>query len=169
MNERYDLNGRKVDERASGRRMSSYEMAYRWIPAVVEAVSAAGADDSALENVAAWREYLSSREVDFDWGAMRAESRETADGRRWLLYRFPEPQRMTEPRYGAVCRDARRRLRYYTLEMSDEGAWMIGCMHRNEHRSLRLVQGAPTAERFIEEAAALLPGAKSRRACRCGR
>lgn len=76
------------------------------------------------------------------------------------LYIFPKPRQVPEAAFGAVLINTTNNdAKYYTLEYSFDGAWVLGSMDQNTHRNYGNLE-KPGLRSFIDWVAARAQGTK---------
>lgn len=109
-----------------------YELQYRFIPLLVDAVNNGELDSSLFYKVEDWSIWNG---CDSKTGC-DVEVLDVDNDYKLMLYTFPEPNEIPEALYGAILlNSAVNKAEYYTLECGWEDAWIIGSMTPKCHRN----------------------------------
>lgn len=130
-----------------------YFLQYRFIPDLVEGVSKGEISPNNILATEGWEEFL-KKHVDDDffleWDELHCEGVRINDTYVMALYLFPKPRRVPEAAFGAVLINTTDNdAKYYTLEYSFNGAWVLGSMNQTTHRNYGNLEN-PSLKSFID-------------------
>lgn len=110
---------------------------YRYIPIIIECISAGKMLIKELLEVEHWRRYITERikkDFDFEWDEFSITELPVYNECRIIIYKFPKPNRMPQAKYGAVIIDYKLNgINYYTLEYSIDNCWILGGQDIERH------------------------------------
>lgn len=128
-----------------------YFFEYRFIPDLVAEVKKEKLPVEVLVSVDGWKPFLAEN-VDgfsFDWDQFRCDYCTVGENDLLVVYKFPNPIQVPEAIYGAVLVNMNTKdARYYTLEYSFDGDWVLGSMDTERHANYGVLEN-PTFENFI--------------------
>lgn len=87
-------------------------------------------------------------ECDFDTSEMNAEIFDTELGK-MIIYTYPAPTRIPLAKYGAVI-ELDGEWKYYTLEKSLEGYWVLGAQSADSHSNFGVVSDCTNPKQFAD-------------------
>lgn len=117
-----------------------YFLQYRFIPDLVAGVSKGEISPNAILATEGWEDFM-KKHVDenffLEWDELLCEGLiKINDTYVMALYIFPEPRQVPEAAFGAVLINTTDNdAKYYTLEYSFDGAWVLGSMDQTTHRN----------------------------------
>ena len=121
-------------------RQDLYGIEYRWLPGLVNAVSAGQTPIEALTDEAWIRDVVQSKcpneELRIEWGNFKIKRVDNYGGYKLIIYEFPEPKFAPEAKYAAVLINTDTlEAYYYTLEKSTEDKWYYCAVTEKEHQN----------------------------------
>lgn len=115
-----------------------YFLQYKFIPDLVTGVSKGEISPNAILATEGWEDFM-KKYVDenffLEWDELHCEGLiKINDTYVMALYIFPEPRQVSEAAFGAVLINTiNNDAKYYTLEYSFDGAWVLGSMDQTTH------------------------------------
>ena len=96
-----------------------------------------------------------------EWDELHCDGIKINDTYVMALYIFPKPRQVPEAAFGAVLINTTNNdAKYYTLEYSFDGAWVLGSMDQTIHRNYGNLEN-PALKSFIDWVIERTQGAKS--------
>ena len=116
-----------------------YFLQYRFIPDPVAGVSKGEISPNAILATEGWEDFM-KKHVDenffLEWDDLHCDGIKINDTYVMALYIFPKPRQVPEAAFGAVLINTTNNdAKYYTLEYSFDGAWVLGSMDQTIHRN----------------------------------
>ena len=114
-----------------------YFLQYRFIPDLVAGVSKGDISPNSILVTDGWEKFI-KKHVDkdffFEWDELHCDGIKINDTYVMALYIFPKPRQVPEAAFGAVLINTTNNdAKYYTLEYSFDGAWVLGSMVQTTH------------------------------------
>ena len=114
-----------------------YFLQYRFIPDLVAGVSKGDISPNSILVTDGWEKFI-KKHVDkdffFEWNELHCDGIKINDTYVMALYIFPKPRQVPEAAFGAVLINTTNNdAKYYTLEYSFDGAWVLGSMVQTTH------------------------------------
>ena len=114
-----------------------YFLQYRFIPDLVAGVSKGDISPNSILVTDGWEKFI-KKHVDkdffFEWDELHCDGIKINDTYVMALYIFPKPRQVPEAAFGAVLINTTNNdAKYYTLEYSFDGAWVLGSMDQTTH------------------------------------
>ena len=140
-----------------------YFLQYRFIPDLVAGVSKGEISPSAILATEGWEDFM-KKHVDenffLEWDELHCDGVKINDTYVMALYLFPKPRQVPEAAFGAVLINTTDNdAKYYTLEYSFDGAWVLGSMDQMTHRNYGKLEN-PGLKSFIDWVIERAQGAK---------
>ena len=140
-----------------------YFLQYKFIPDLVAAVSNGEISPNAILATEGWEEFMKEH-VDenffLEWDELHCDGVKINDTYVVALYLFPKPRQVPEAAFGAVLINTTDNdAKYYTLEYSFDGAWVLGSMDQMTHRNYGKLEN-PDLKSFIDWVIERAQGAK---------
>ena len=140
-----------------------YFLQYKFIPDLVVAVSNGEISPNAILATEGWEEFMKEH-VDenffLEWDELHCDGVKINDTYVMALYLFPKPRQVPEAAFGAVLINTTDNdAKYYTLEYSFDGAWVLGSMDQMTHRNYGKLEN-PGLKSFIDWVIERAQGAK---------
>lgn len=140
-----------------------YFLQYKFIPDLVAAVSNGEISPNAILATEGWEEFMKEH-VDenffLEWDELHCDGVKINDTYVMALYLFPKPRQVPEAAFGAVLINTTDNdAKYYTLEYSFDGAWVLGSMDQMTHRNYGKLEN-PGLKSFIDWVIERAQGAK---------
>ena len=116
-----------------------YFLQYKFIPDLVAGVSKGEISPNDILATEGWEEFM-KKHVDenffLEWDELHCDGIKINDTYVMALYIFPKPRQVPEAAFGAVLINTTDNdAKYYTLEYSFDGAWVLGSMDQTTHRN----------------------------------
>lgn len=139
----------KDDEKHSYR----YFLQYKFIPDLVAGVSKGEISPNAILTTEGWEDFM-KKHVDenffLELDELHCDGIKINDTYVMALYIFPEPRQVPEAAFGAVLINTTNNdAKYYTLEYSFDGAWVLGSMDQTTHSNYGNLEN-PSLKSFID-------------------
>ena len=130
-----------------------YFLQYRFIPDLVAGVSKGDISPNSILVTDGWEKFI-KKHVDkdffFEWNELHCDGIKINDTYVMALYIFPKPRQVPEAAFGAVLINTTNNdAKYYTLEYSFDGAWVLGSMDQTTHRNYGSLEN-PGLKSFID-------------------
>lgn len=130
-----------------------YFLQYKFIPDLVAGVSKGEISPSAILATEGWEDFM-KKHVDenffLEWDELHCDGIKINDTYVMALYIFPKPRQVPEAAFGAVLINTTNNdAKYYTLEYSFDGAWVLGSMDQTTHRNYGSLEN-PGLKSFID-------------------
>ena len=130
-----------------------YFLQYRFIPDLVAGVSKGEISPNAILATEGWEDFM-KKHVDenffLEWNELYCDGIKINDTYVMALYIFPKPRQVPEAAFGAVLINTTNNdAKYYTLEYSFDGAWVLGSMDQTIHRNYGNLEN-PGLKSFID-------------------
>lgn len=130
-----------------------YFFQYRFIPDLVAGVSKGEISPNAILATEGWEDFM-KKHVDenffLEWDELHCDGIKINDTYVMALYIFPEPRQVPEAAFGAVLINTTNNdAKYYTLEYSFDGAWVLGSMDQTTHSNYGNLEN-PSLKSFID-------------------
>ena len=140
-----------------------YFLQYKFIPDLVAGVSKGEISPNSILATEGWEEFM-KKHVDenffLEWDELHCDGVKINDTYIMALYIFPKPRQVPEAAFGAVLINTTdNNARYYTLEYSFDGAWVLGSMDQTTHRNYGNLKN-PGLKSFIDWVIERAQGAK---------
>ena len=141
-----------------------YFLQYKFIPDLVAAVSNGEISPNDILATEGWEEFM-KKHVDenffLEWDELHCDGIKINDTYVMALYIFPKPWQVPEAAFGAVLINTTDNdAKYYTLEYSFDGAWVLGSMDQTTHSNYGNLEN-PGLKSFIDWVIERTQGAKS--------
>ena len=141
-----------------------YFLQYRFIPDLVAGVSKGEISPNDILATEGWEEFM-KKHVDenffLEWDELHCDGIKINDTYVMALYIFPKPRQVPEAAFGAVLINTTNNdAKYYTLEYSFDGAWVLGSMDQTTHSNYGNLEN-PDLKSFIDWVIERTQGAKS--------
>jgi hypothetical protein len=136
--------------------MTRYELSYFFIPQMVKLCNEQKLDPQALLDLSFWKEVAQRSEenpkYEFEWENIGIDFKSIDENRAAIQITFPEPQIPVEAKYGCIIVDrAKKTFRYFTLEMEENGIWVIGSMTTEKHYDYGIYKELLSMEEFVSK------------------
>ena len=130
-----------------------YSLQYKFIPDLVAGVSKGEISPNAILATEGWENFM-KKHVDenffLEWDELHCDGIKINDTYVMALYIFPKPRQVPEAAFGAVLINTTNNdAKYYTLEYSFDGAWVLGSMDQTTHRNYGSLEN-PGLKSFID-------------------
>ena len=130
-----------------------YSLQYKFIPDLVAGVSKGEISPNAILATEGWENFM-KKLVDenffLEWDELHCDGIKINDTYVMALYIFPKPRQVPEAAFGAVLINTTNNdAKYYTLEYSFDGAWVLGSMDQTTHRNYGSLEN-PGLKSFID-------------------
>lgn len=126
---------------------------YCFIPRLVSGIHMRKLGIAELKRTDTWPMFLKkafTRKFYLEWDELSYKEIIIDKSHTILLYTFPKPISIPEAAYGAVLINTEKKIAsYYTLELSNNNEWIIGCQTTEYHFNMGSLEN-PTEENFIE-------------------
>lgn len=112
--------------------MTKYELAYKFIPFLIDAFNRDKIPQTVLLDKEYWKKFTENEAHEFNWEEVGIDHRVLSKTESVAVFVFPEPKRVPDAKFGLMFFDFKRReIDYYTLEktVSDTDSadkWVIG-------------------------------------------
>ena len=141
-----------------------YFLQYKFIPDLVAGVSKGEISPNDILATEGWEEFM-KKHVDenffLEWDELHCDGIKINDTYVMALYIFPKPRQVPEAAFGAVLINTTDNdAKYYTLEYSFDGAWVLGSMNQTTHSNYGNLEN-PGLKSFIDWVIERTQGAKS--------
>lgn len=138
-----------------------YFLQYKFIPDLVAGVTKGEISPKSILATGGWEEFM-KKHVDDDffleWDELHCDGIKINETYVMVLYIFPKPRQVPEAAFGAVLINTiDNNARYYTLEYSFDGAWVLGSMDQMTHRNYGKLEN-PSLKSFIDWVVARVEG-----------
>lgn len=140
-----------------------YFLQYKFIPDLVAGVSKGEISPNDILATEGWEEFM-KKHVDenffLEWDELHCDGIKINDTYVMALYIFPKPRLVPEAAFGAVLINTTDNdAKYYTLEYSFDGAWVLGSMNQTTHTNYGNLEN-PSLKNFIDWVIERAQGAK---------
>ena len=140
-----------------------YFLQYKFIPDLVAGVTKGEISPNSILATEGWEEFM-KKHVDenffLEWDELHCDGVKINDTYVMALYLFPKPRQVPEAAFGAVLINTTDNdAKYYTLEYSFDGAWVLGSMDQMTHRNYGKLEN-PGLKSFIDWVIERAQGAK---------
>ena len=130
-----------------------YFLQYKFIPDLVAGVSKGEISPNDILATEGREEFM-KKHVDenffLEWDELHCDGIKINDTYVMALYIFPKPRQVPEAAFGAVLINTTNNdAKYYTLEYSFDGAWVLGSMDQTIHRNYGNLEN-PGLKSFID-------------------
>ena len=130
-----------------------YFLQYKFIPDLVAGVTKGEISPNSILATGGWDEFM-KKHVDDDffleWDELHCDGIKINETYVMALYIFPKPRQIPEAAFGAVLINTTdNNARYYTLEYSFDGTWVLGSMDQMTHRNYGKLEN-PSLKSFID-------------------
>ena len=141
-----------------------YFLQYKFIPDLVAGVSKGEISPNDILATEGWEEFM-KKHVDenffLEWDELHCDGIKINDTYVMALYIFPKPRQVPEAAFGAVLINTTDKdAKYYTLEYSFDGTWVLGSMDQTTHSNYGNLEN-PDLKSFIDWVIERTQGAKS--------
>lgn len=140
-----------------------YFLQYKFIPDLVAGVSKGEISPNDILATEGWEEFM-KKHVDenffLEWDELHCDGIKINDTYVMALYIFPKPRQVPEAAFGAVLINTTDNdAKYYTLEYSFDGAWVLGSINQTTHTNYGNLEN-PSLKNFIDWVIERAQGAK---------